>query len=217
MRPVVVVEGALAPDCRRWLRIACKVKGPQATIFTTQGCHVRLIVTEQQISSTVHVEVHLPKLGMCKLHAVAVGARNDWTLSPLLCPGPCVAEENLREEVDLGSLRAAIVHRDLHVDVIDTFASVLDKNIKVAVVVEDARVQKLVLRIQSTQCSIFPAKLVVWKQLLGVLVKHFEIAVRRGSVQVVVVVLDILTMIALRAPQAEQPLLQDRISAIPHS
>src|SRR5262249_47324977 len=50
---------------------------------------------------------------------------------------------------------------------------------------------------------------------LGVLVERLHVRVRRRRVDVEVVVLDVLTVVALGAGDAERALLHDRIAAVP--
>src|SRR5262249_14416951 len=55
----------------------------------------------------------------------------------------------------------------------------------------------------------------VRKGTLRVLVKRLEVGVRRRGVEVVIAFLHVLAVIALIVRQAEQPLLQNRVSPIP--
>src|SRR5206468_4215344 len=50
---------------------------------------------------------------------------------------------------------------------------------------------------------------------LRILVERLQVRVRRGRVEEVVALLDVLAVIALGTSEAEQPLLQDRIAAVP--
>src|SRR3970282_2492601 len=50
---------------------------------------------------------------------------------------------------------------------------------------------------------------------LGVLVEGLHVGVRRGGVEVVVALLAVLPVVPLRPRQAEEALLQDRVSPVP--
>src|SRR5262249_42753249 len=50
---------------------------------------------------------------------------------------------------------------------------------------------------------------------LWVLVEHLEVGVGRSGIEVVVDLLHVLAVVALPVGQSEQPLLQDRIAAVP--
>ena len=56
----------------------------------------------------------------------------------------------------------------------------------------------------------------VWKRSLRVLVQVLHVGMRGGAVQIVVTLLNVLSMIALIARQAEEPFFQDRIAPVPH-
>ena len=56
---------------------------------------------------------------------------------------------------------------------------------------------------------------VVGKRPLRILVEHLQIGMRRRGIEVVVQLLDVLAMISLGIGQAKQPLLENRIAAVP--
>ena len=55
----------------------------------------------------------------------------------------------------------------------------------------------------------------VGKLALRILVEHLQVGVRRRGVEVVVQLLHVLAVVALAVGQAEEPLLQNRIAAVP--
>ena len=69
--------------------------------------------------------------------------------------------------------------------------------------------------------SVRPAAAVVLDEVgvgegrLRVLVEVLHVRVRRRGVEVEVVLLDVLAVVALAVGQAEQPLLEDRVLAVP--
>ena len=84
---------------------------------------------------------------------------------------------------------------------------IFHKNIEIAMVVKDARVQQLILEIVKPPATVFCHQISVRKRRLGVFVEHFQVAVSRCAVQIKVVLLDILTVVALRTRQAEEALI----------
>src|ERR1700730_2993061 len=60
-----------------------------------------------------------------------------------------MAEPNSRQQIQTSRIRPAIDDGDTNQDVFDIRLGVLDENIKIAVLVEDARVQQLVLRVRT--------------------------------------------------------------------
>ena len=92
---------------------------------------------------------------------------------------------------------------------------VLDLDVEVAVVVEDARVEQLVLQLVPYRARVRRDEVVVRERGLRVLVEPALVGVRREVVDVEVVLLDVLAVVALGVRQAEQPLLEDRVAPVP--
>ena len=130
-------------------------------------------------------------------------------------PRPGVPEPDGRQQVQRRLLRAAVVHRDLHQQVLGGRLRVLDEDVEVAVLVEDARVEKLVLRLLAAPLPVRPHDVAVGVGGLGVLVEVLHVRVRGSGVEVEVVLLHVLAVIALAVGEAEQALLEDRVLAVP--
>ena len=94
---------------------------------------------------------------------------------------------------------------------------VLDEDVEVAVVVEDAGVQQFVLGLAAAASAVLGDELVVRKRPLRVLVQVFHVRVRRRAIQIEVVLLDVLAVIAFVARQAERALLEDGVLPVPES
>ena len=92
---------------------------------------------------------------------------------------------------------------------------VLDEDVEVAVVVEDAGVEQLELRLVLAAAAVLLDQPGVGKLALRILVEHLQVGVRRRGVEVVVELLHVLAVVALAVGQAEQALLEDRIAAVP--
>jgi hypothetical protein len=122
----------------------------------------------------------------------------------------------MREEVERGVRGAAVEGFDADDDVFGVGLGVFDDDVEVAVVVEEARVEQLVLG-----AVIAPAGAVLADQLrvgvlsLRVLVEELHVGVRGRRVEVEVILLDVLAVVALVAVEAEEALLQDRVAAVP--
>ena len=106
--------------------------------------------------------------------------------------------------------------RDPHEDVVGRGLRVLDEDVEVAVLVEDAGVEQLELRLPPCRAARFSSTQPRVRELaLRILVEHLHVRVRRRGVEVEVVLLHVLAVVALGAGQAEEALLQDRIAAVP--
>ena len=131
-------------------------------------------------------------------------------------PGPGVAEPQRGQEVERGGLGAAVDGGHPHQDVFRRGLGVLDDHVEVPVLVEQAGLDQLVLELAAVPASVLLEEPAVGELGLRVLVDVPHVAVARGVVDVEVVLLAVLPVVSLVAGQAEQPLLQDRIAAVPH-
>ncbi len=130
-------------------------------------------------------------------------------------PRPGVAEPELRQQVERRRLGAAVVDGDPEEDVLRRRLGVLDEDVEVAVVVEDAGVEQLELRVQLAAAAVLLDQPGVGKLRLRVLVEHPEVGGGRRRVEEVVLLLQVLAVVALRAGEAEGALLEDRVAAVP--
>jgi hypothetical protein len=145
----------------------------------------------------------------------AVVHRLQRRLLRILEPVPRVAKPDLRQDVQTSGLRSTVGRRDPQQDVIDVGLGVFDEDIEVFVLVEQPGVDQFELRILLAASPVLPYQPFVRIGRLRIFVEHPRIGIRRRRVQVVVEFLDVLAVIALGVGQPEQPLLQDRISAVP--
>ena len=76
-------------------------------------------------------------------HKSAVGTGFDLRFVRRSTPRPRVPEPELRQEVQLGCLRTAILDRDLDQDVVGRGLGVFDEYVPIAVAVEYARIDQL--------------------------------------------------------------------------
>ena len=128
---------------------------------------------------------------------------------------PRVAEPQRRQQVQRRRLRPAVVRGDAHQQVVVVRLRVLDLHVEVAVVVEHAGVEQLVLEVAEAALAVRPQQVVVRVRRLRVLVDALHVRVRRRAVDVEPVLLDVLAVVALGVRQPEHPLLEDRVGAVP--
>ena len=112
-------------------------------------------------------------------------------------------------------VRAAVVRGDQHQDVVGGALGVFDDDVEVAVLVEDPGVEELVLHVLLAAAAVGGHEVLVRERPLRVLVLALHVGVGRGAVEVEPVLLDVLPVVALGVGEAEHPLLQDRIGAVP--
>lgn len=93
----------------------------------------------------------------------------------------------------------------------------LDEDVKVPVVIKDASVLDLVLGLETVSLGILVNQLLVGELSLGVLVKVLGVGVGGGVVDVVVQLLDILTVVTLVVGQTEKSLLEKVVLFVPES
>ena len=109
----------------------------------------------------------------------------------------------------------AVVNCDSDQNVFCVSLGVLDEYIEIAVVIENARVEEFVLKFFSRAAAVFLYQVTIGKFPLGILVEVLHVGMCGCAVEIEVVFLDVLAVVALAIGQAEEPLLQDRIPAIP--
>ena len=128
---------------------------------------------------------------------------------------PRVAEPQRRQEVHRRRVAAAVGERDPDVDVVGRALGVLDVDVDVAVVVEDAGVEQLVLQLEPASGTVRGDEIGVRELAQRVAVAVLQVRARRRGVEVEVVLLHVLAVVALGVRQAEHPLLQDRVDPVP--
>ena len=133
----------------------------------------------------------------------------------LALPGPLVAEPQRRQDVHLGRFRTAVVDGDLDQDILRGRLGVLDEHVKVAVLVEHAGIDQLILEVLPAPAPVGLDQVVVGVGRLRILVEVLHIRMGRRAVEVEVILLDILAMVGFAVGQPEQAFLEDRILAIP--
>ena len=128
---------------------------------------------------------------------------------------PPVAEPEVGEEVHRRPLRSAVAHRDADRDVLRSALRVLDVDVDVAVLVEHAGVEQLVLEVVAAAVAVRLDEVGVGVARERVAVPVLQVRARRRRVEVEVVLLHVFAVVALLVGEAEHPLLEDRVDAVP--
>ena len=130
-------------------------------------------------------------------------------------PRPRVAEPEGGQDVERRRLRPAVRDRDLDQQVLGGRLGVLDEHVEVPILVEHPRVEELVLEVVLPPAAVRLHQVAVRELRLRVLVEVLHVGVGRRRVEVEVVLLDVLAVVPLAVRQAEQPLLENGIPAVP--
>ena len=117
--------------------------------------------------------------------------------------------------MNLCGFRATVMHGDTDQDVFRITFSVFDKHIEVAVVVEDASVEKFVFHLLARAPPVRLHQIAIGIFSLGILVQVLHVRVCRCAVEIKVVFLDVLAVIAFAVGQPEKPFFQDRVATVP--
>ena len=213
---------------RRGLRALRRVRGaPETTwsliasfgyadVFGTPNSRSLLVSFSQNssraLSSTCNR--HAPSSGCSARADAGPSAVSDGRLIAV-APGPGVAEPERRQQVQGRGLGTAVVGCDQQQDVVRRGLGVLDHHVEVAVLVEDAGVEQLVLEVLLAARPVGREEIVVRERPLRILVLALHVGVRGRGVQVEPVLLRVLAVVALAVGQAEHPLLEDRVGAVP--
>jgi len=117
--------------------------------------------------------------------------------------------------VQLGLLGAGVRHPHPHQHVRRVGLGVVDLDDPVAVAVEDAGVEQLVLRVLPRARPVGGDQVVVGERRLRVVVAPAQPGVARQRVEVPPVLLGVLAVVALVAVQSEDPLLEHPVAPVP--
>ena len=179
-----------------------------------QTAVVGFVLAEQWLRRTVTHQYERSRDRMTTDDAVAVQPQRRLRVI-LVPPRPGVAEPQRRQHMKCRFFRPGVLHRDPHQQIPRCPLGVVDSDYPVSVLVEDAGVDQLVLRVELAAPGILRDQVSVRELALWVVVAPGVPGVRRRPVQVPPVLLDVLAVIALWAGEAEHPLLEDRIDAVP--
>jgi hypothetical protein len=117
--------------------------------------------------------------------------------------------------VQRGRVGPAVRGRDPDGDLLGRGLGVFDQDVEPAIVGEDAGIEEFVLRPLPLPPLVLGHQLLVGKRPLRVAVPQAHEGVGGGIVDVEVILLHVLAVVALEGGDAEQPLLEMRITFIP--
>src|SRR5262249_8384948 len=125
------------------------------------------------------------------------------------------AEPQRRQQVQVRGIGPTVPRADPDEDLLGAGLRIFDEHVEVAVVVEDARVEQLVLMLQPRARSVRVDEIGIRKRRLRILVEVLHVRMRRRAIEVEVALLDVFAVIPFVVGEAEQALLQNRIAAVP--
>src|SRR5687767_14725098 len=114
-----------------------------------------------------------------------------------------------------GRFRPTVMNRDANEYIFRAFLRVLDKNIKIPVIVKYTRIQQLVFKLFPRAPPVGLDQVQIGILTLRVLVEVLHVRVRRRAVEIEVVLLDILAVVRLAVGEPEQALFQNWIALVP--
>ena len=130
-------------------------------------------------------------------------------------PRPRVPKPHRRQHVERVGVRPGVGGPHDHDQVGGVGLDVVDLDDPIAVAVEGAGVEQLVLGIELATTTVLRDQRVVGERRLRVVVAPSVPRVARHGVEVPPVLLDVLPVVGLGAGEPEHPLLEDRISTVP--
>ena len=181
---------------------------------------IGFVLGEEQRRLSFAIEEIVAEFGIGRGDARDVVLRDDRSqggLRRFRPPSPDIAEPERGKEVNRRCVRAAVARADLDQNVGWRLLGVFHEDIEVAIPVEDASINQLVLRFSATAPPVRLNQIRIWKFTLRIFVEHLHVGVGRRTVDVEVVLLDIFAVVPLTVGQAEHALLEDGILAIPKS
>ena len=132
-----------------------------------------------------------------------------------IAPSPGVAQPQGGQQAQRRGLRPAVDRSDADQEVGGRGLGVVDEHIEVAALVEQASIHQLVFRLIAVTATVFLHQLLVGKAGLRIFVQPPHEAVGGGVGDVEVVILQVFAVVTLGIAQAEGPLLENRILAVP--
>src|SRR5690349_1953821 len=130
-------------------------------------------------------------------------------------PAPGVPEPYCRQQMQGSGIGPTIDDRGSHQHVVHILFRILDEDVEIAALVEDAGIDQLILLLPAATGAVHFYELLIRILRMRVLIQEFHVRVRRRGIEVIVILLDVLAVIAFRPAQAEQAFLQNPIASIP--
>ena len=176
---------------------------------------VGLVVDEQQLRARLAEEQQLAEGRAVRADDGQVAGQGVEDRARLDALPPGVSKPERRQQRERGRLAGPVEDRDLDEQILGRRLRVLDVDVEVPVIGERARVDQLVLELVAGAPAVGLDQIEVRERPLRVLVQVPHVGMRRRAVEVEVVLLDVLAVIPFGVGEAEEPLLEDRIVAVP--
>src|SRR5262249_12529876 len=116
----------------------------------------------------------------------------------------------------LGYFEPAVVDTDLDEDVLGRFLRILDENIEVAILIEDAGVEQLIFEFIAIAAAAGIDEVAIGIGSLRILVEVLHVRMGWRAVEIKVVLFDVLPVVALAVGQAEEAFLENWVLAVPN-
>ena len=136
-------------------------------------------------------------------------------IGPSTLPGPLVAEPERRQDVQLGRFRAAIWMLIWIRISSGSLFGILNEDVKVAILVEHAGIQQFILKFLTAPTTAGIDQVSVRVSRLRILVEVLHVRMGWRTIEVEVILFDVLAVIAFAVGQPKQPFFEDRIVAVP--
>jgi len=117
--------------------------------------------------------------------------------------------------MNFGRFRATIGNRDSDHDLFRGFLGILYIHIKVTVIIENTRVDQLVLELIVGATPIGCYQISVRIFSLRIFIEPLHVGMRGSRIEIKVVLLDILAVVSLAVGESKEPLFNNRISPVP--
>ena len=185
---------------------------------TDQALGVGFIVGKEQCSRPFSIEESFPEFwvrGPNRAVAIACIDLLEHRPGSIPVPRPRIPAPDHGQHVQSGRLRAAVTNGDSNENIFRRCLAELDEHVEIAIVIEDARIEQLVLELHLAAVAIGRDEFVVRISCLGILIEVFHVGMRRRRVEVEVIFLHVLAVVPLAVREAEQTLLEDGILTVP--
>ena len=191
----------------------------RAGLGAVQAPGVRLVLAEQRhrlgtVGPGGRQQLQLTQVRVVD-HDGAVRSRVQGRLLGADVPRPRVAEPHRGQDVQGLGVRSGVGDPHRHQQIGRVGLDVVDLADPVAVVVEHAGVEQLVLRVELAPPAVLGQQVGVREGPLRIVVTPTVPGMTGHGVEVPPVLLDVLAMVALGAGETEHPLLEDRVATVP--
>ncbi len=176
---------------------------------------VGVVLAEQEVGGLQRLEP--PRLvAVAHRRHAAVGIEAQRGARRADVPRPDVARPQMRQDVQRRRVGPAIVDDDAHQDVVGVGLGVVDRDVEIALLVEQAGVDQLIFgQVAALAARALLDKVVIGEGSLRIFVEHPHVGMRRRAIEIPVELLHVLAVIALLVGEAEHALLEDRIATVP--